>query len=65
MRTKGKNYTKNEDLCENDSFMVIHNGELMAGTFDKNNVEQARERTSSLICSMTAEALTQLTSFTA
>ena len=38
MRTKGKNYTKNEDLCANDSFMVIHNGELMAGTFDKNNV---------------------------
>ncbi|XP_055335459.1 DNA-directed RNA polymerase III subunit RPC1-like [Paramacrobiotus metropolitanus] len=38
VRTKGKNYTKNEDLCSNDSFLVIHNGELMAGTFDKNNV---------------------------
>lgn len=38
MRAKGKNYTKNEDLCVNDSFLVIHNGQLLAGTVDKNNI---------------------------
>ena len=35
LRTKGKNYTKNEDMCMNDSFIVIHNSELICGALDK------------------------------
>ncbi|CAF0829663.1 unnamed protein product [Brachionus calyciflorus] len=35
LRTKGKNYTKNEDLCANDSFIVVHNSQLMCGALDK------------------------------
>lgn len=36
LRTKGKQYCgKGEDLCHNDSFVVIHNSELMCGALDK------------------------------
>ncbi|CAL9699297.1 unnamed protein product [Knipowitschia caucasica] len=36
LRTKGKQYCgKGEDLCHNDSFVVIHNSELMCGSLDK------------------------------
>jgi DNA-directed RNA polymerase III subunit RPC1 len=35
LRTKGKNYTKNEDICANDSFIVVHNSEIMCGVLDK------------------------------
>ena len=35
LRNKGKNYTKNEDMCSNDSFIIIHNSEIMAGALDK------------------------------
>lgn len=36
LRTKGKQYCgKGEDLCHNDSFVVIHNSELMSGSMDK------------------------------
>ncbi|XP_071250702.1 DNA-directed RNA polymerase III subunit RPC1 isoform X1 [Salvelinus alpinus] len=36
LRTKGKQYSgKGEDLCSNDSFVVIQNSELMCGTMDK------------------------------
>jgi DNA-directed RNA polymerase III subunit RPC1 len=35
LRNRGKNYTKNEDMCGNDSFIVIHNSELMCGALDK------------------------------
>ncbi|XP_023805326.1 DNA-directed RNA polymerase III subunit RPC1 isoform X1 [Oryzias latipes] len=36
LRTKGKQYCgKGEDLCYNDSFVVIHNSELMCGSMDK------------------------------
>uniref|UniRef100_G3NCF2 DNA-directed RNA polymerase subunit n=1 Tax=Gasterosteus aculeatus aculeatus TaxID=481459 RepID=G3NCF2_GASAC len=36
LRTKGKQYCgKGEDLCSNDSFVVIHNSELMCGSLDK------------------------------
>ncbi|XP_028287346.1 DNA-directed RNA polymerase III subunit RPC1 isoform X1 [Parambassis ranga] len=36
LRTKGKQYCgKGEDLCSNDSFVVIHNSELMCGSMDK------------------------------
>lgn len=35
LRTKGKQYTSEEDLCVNDSYVVIHNSELMCGALDK------------------------------
>ncbi|XP_043911596.1 DNA-directed RNA polymerase III subunit RPC1 [Protopterus annectens] len=36
LRTKGKQYCgKGEDLCPNDSYVVIHNSELMCGSMDK------------------------------
>ncbi|XP_042192561.1 DNA-directed RNA polymerase III subunit RPC1 isoform X1 [Callorhinchus milii] len=36
LRTKGKQYCgKGEDLCHNDSFVVIQNSELMCGCLDK------------------------------
>jgi DNA-directed RNA polymerase III subunit RPC1 len=35
LRNKGKNYTKNEDMCANDSFIVIRNSELICGALDK------------------------------
>ncbi|XP_067671207.1 DNA-directed RNA polymerase III subunit RPC1-like isoform X3 [Haliotis asinina] len=35
LRTKGKNYTKDEDLCTNDSWVVIQNSELLCGAMDK------------------------------
>eukprot|EP00795_Rhopilema_esculentum_P008415 gene8415-14396_t len=35
LRTKGKSYSGNEELCVNDSFVVIHNSELLAGALDK------------------------------
>ena len=31
----GKSYTKGEELCTNDSYVVIHNSQLMAGYLDK------------------------------
>ena len=37
LRTKGKVYTnKDEDLCANDAFIVVHNSEIMCGVLDKN-----------------------------
>ncbi|XP_074103416.1 DNA-directed RNA polymerase III subunit RPC1-like [Cotesia typhae] len=38
LRTKGKNYTDKEELCANDSFVVIRNSELLAGSMDKNTL---------------------------
>ncbi|KAK2176857.1 hypothetical protein NP493_625g00001 [Ridgeia piscesae] len=35
LRAKGKNYTSGEDLCVNDSFVVIYNSELLVGAMDK------------------------------
>ncbi|XP_072312069.1 DNA-directed RNA polymerase III subunit RPC1 isoform X2 [Eucyclogobius newberryi] len=36
LRTKGKQYCgKGEDLCYNDSFVVVHNSEHMCGSLDK------------------------------
>ncbi|XP_031416675.1 DNA-directed RNA polymerase III subunit RPC1 isoform X2 [Clupea harengus] len=36
LRTKGKQYSgKGEDMCSNDSFVVIQNSELLCGTMDK------------------------------
>ena len=33
--TKGKSYTSNEEFCINDSYVVIRNSELLAGSMDK------------------------------
>lgn len=38
LTTKGKNYSRNEEFCMNDSFVIIRNGELIAGTMDKSTV---------------------------
>ncbi|KAK2152800.1 hypothetical protein LSH36_317g01042 [Paralvinella palmiformis] len=38
LRTKGKNYSKNEELCINDSFILIHNSELLSGAMDKSSL---------------------------
>lgn len=35
LRAKGKNYSSGEDLCINDSFVVIRNSELLCGAMDK------------------------------
>lgn len=35
LRVKGKSYTKDEELCVEDSFIVVYNSELLAGTLDK------------------------------
>lgn len=35
LRNKGKNYTRGEDMCSNDSFIVVHNSELICGALDK------------------------------
>ncbi|KAK3090302.1 hypothetical protein FSP39_010768 [Pinctada imbricata] len=35
LRTRGKNYSSNEDLCVNDSFVVVRNSELLCGAMDK------------------------------
>ncbi|XP_067133403.1 DNA-directed RNA polymerase III subunit RPC1 [Centruroides vittatus] len=35
LRAKGKSYTSNEELCINDSFVLIRNSELLAGAMDK------------------------------
>ncbi|XP_013420118.1 DNA-directed RNA polymerase III subunit RPC1 isoform X2 [Lingula anatina] len=35
LKTKGKNYSSGEDMCVNDSFVVIYNSELLCGTMDK------------------------------
>ncbi|XP_059158515.1 DNA-directed RNA polymerase III subunit RPC1-like [Physella acuta] len=45
LRTKGKNYTKNEDLCSNDSFVVIHNSEIMCGYLDKATLGSGSKKT--------------------
>lgn len=31
LTTKGKNYSRNEEFCVNDSYIIIRNGELIAG----------------------------------
>ncbi|XP_065889671.1 DNA-directed RNA polymerase III subunit RPC1-like [Dysidea avara] len=35
LRCKGKQYSNNEDLCVNDSFVVIYDGEHLCGALDK------------------------------
>ena len=36
--TKGKSYTDNEEFCVNDSWVVIRNSELLAGSMDKSTL---------------------------
>ncbi|KDR18934.1 DNA-directed RNA polymerase III subunit RPC1 isoform X1 [Zootermopsis nevadensis] len=38
LRTKGRAYTNNEELCINDSYVVIYNSELLAGSMDKSTL---------------------------
>lgn len=34
LKTRGKAYTSNEELCINDSYVIIRNSELLAGSMD-------------------------------
>ncbi|TRY75843.1 hypothetical protein TCAL_12658 [Tigriopus californicus] len=36
--TKGKSYTSNEEFCVNDSWVIIRNSELLAGSMDKSTL---------------------------
>ena len=36
--TKGKSYTSNEEFCVNDSYVIIRNSELLAGSMDKSTL---------------------------
>ncbi|KAK7603430.1 hypothetical protein V9T40_003429 [Parthenolecanium corni] len=38
LRTKGKSYTKGEDMCFKDSFVVIRNSELLLGSMEKSTL---------------------------
>ncbi|XP_022661232.1 DNA-directed RNA polymerase III subunit RPC1-like isoform X1 [Varroa jacobsoni] len=35
LRAKNKKYTKNEDMCANDNYVIIRNSELLCGRMDK------------------------------
>ncbi|GBP32372.1 DNA-directed RNA polymerase III subunit RPC1 [Eumeta japonica] len=38
LETKGKNYTKNLDMCVQDSYVIIRNSELLCGSMDKSTL---------------------------
>ena len=38
LKTKGRAYTSNEELCINDSYVIIRNSELIAGSMDKSTL---------------------------
>ncbi|XP_043579114.1 DNA-directed RNA polymerase III subunit RPC1 isoform X2 [Bombus pyrosoma] len=38
LKTKGRAYTSNQELCINDSYVIIRNSELLAGTMDKSTL---------------------------
>ncbi|CAB0043121.1 unnamed protein product [Trichogramma brassicae] len=38
LKTKGKAYTSGEELCVNDSYVIIRNSELLAGSMDKSTL---------------------------
>ncbi|XP_012276667.1 DNA-directed RNA polymerase III subunit RPC1 [Orussus abietinus] len=38
LKTKGRAYTTSEELCINDSFVIIRNSELLAGSMDKSTL---------------------------
>lgn len=43
-KEKGRSYTRDEEMCYKDSFIVIRNSELLAGTLDKNIVGSGGKR---------------------
>ncbi|XP_061384425.1 DNA-directed RNA polymerase III subunit RPC1 [Danaus plexippus] len=38
LETKGKNYTGNQDMCVQDSYVIIRNSELICGSMDKSTL---------------------------
>ena len=38
LETKGKSYTKGREFCANDSYLVIRNSQLLAGSMDKSTL---------------------------
>ena len=38
LETKGKSYSENRELCANESYVIIRNSELLAGTMDKSTL---------------------------
>lgn len=38
LEAKGKAYTKNREMCVKDSYVLIRNSELIAGTLDKGHL---------------------------
>ena len=38
LTTKGKSYTSNREFCVQDSYVIIRNSELLAGSMDKNTL---------------------------
>ncbi|XP_035735078.1 DNA-directed RNA polymerase III subunit RPC1-like isoform X1 [Vespa mandarinia] len=38
LKTKGRAYTSNEELCINDSYVIIRNSQLLAGSMDKSTL---------------------------
>lgn len=38
LQTKGKSYTDNQELCIKDSYVIIRNSQLLAGTMDKSTL---------------------------
>ncbi|ERL89280.1 hypothetical protein D910_06653 [Dendroctonus ponderosae] len=38
MEAKGKSYTKNKEMCVKDSYVLIRNSQLLAGTLDKGHL---------------------------
>ncbi|KAF0989788.1 hypothetical protein HZS_3789, partial [Henneguya salminicola] len=45
IRTKGKSYTQDEELCHNDSFVVFYNGLHICGSLDKNTIGSGSKKT--------------------
>jgi len=38
LETKGKSYTSNREFCQHDSYVIIRNSELLAGSMDKSTM---------------------------
>ncbi|XP_017880116.1 DNA-directed RNA polymerase III subunit RPC1 isoform X1 [Ceratina calcarata] len=38
LKTKGRAYTSNKELCINDSYVIVRNSELLAGSMDKSTL---------------------------
>lgn len=38
LEAKGKSYTKNREMCVKDSYVLIRNSQLLAGTLDKSHL---------------------------